>query len=287
MSPQELAQWVHQMLSSGGPPGNNPGMGQGGGGPGGQGSNANGTPVSPGGRGYFTMPGWADAASQLASFAPFPYGTLMSLARAGGKAYNMFGSTDPNRASMGIPGLSFMQGLGGLFGSGYGNFQNPLIANAEQTAGSIPPGWGDTAITANGGPTPGWLFGLLGGGDPSMSYANDQPGLPGSSALDQHQITLALQQQANGTLPTFQPATPASPALPAPAPVTTSPAWWLQAHGIVPGSADDPGAIGGGTTVDRNGNAVQNSYGGAQTGSPYGAGDTTSRNSVTGMLGHV
>ena len=162
--------------------------------------------------------------------APLPYSLPFTLGRAALKGYDMAGATNPNRESMGMPDLSALQMAGGFLGSPYGNLTNPEVANADQTKGTIPAGFGDTAITANGGPVPGW-FGLIGGGQPSISYANDQPNnstalngqgeryagatLPGSSAIDQNQITKALQQDAAGTLPTFS-ASPAASAAAAP-----------------------------------------------------------------------
>lgn len=165
-------------------------------------------PMAPGGVDYPTLPGWLDAITSAASvLLPMPYSLPFTAGRLGLKAYDMFGATNPNRESLGLDRLSALQALGGFVGSPYGNLQNPEVASAEDMKGQIPAGWGETGVTANGGPMPGWQLGpfQIGGGQGTLSYANDRPGLPGSSAIDQHQIVLAQQQAASGTLPSFSP----------------------------------------------------------------------------------
>lgn len=185
-TPQQLAQWVHDMLG-----GNAAGAGQGGygnasggGGNGGYGGGQThqGQQQSSGGYGSLFggytggaggYPGinvgtWGNRVWQGMGALPYGIGTAASLAHMLAQGYNTYKSNQTNQA-LGGSGLDFGQMLGGLLGlNGYGDLTgNQTYANQ----GGLP-GRPGTAVTAGGMYDAGFMgggpFGLF--SDPRSAY---------------------------------------------------------------------------------------------------------------------
>lgn len=178
-TPQQLAQWVHDMLGGhGGQQAGPGGGGYGGGnaaggqgqqqGGGGEGSLFGGTTGGAGGYPGINVGTWGNRVWQGMGALPYGIGTAASLAHMLAQGYNTYKSNQTNQA-LGGQGLDFGQMLGGLLGlNNYGDLTgNQTYANQ----GGLP-GRPGTAVTAGGMYDAGFMgggpFGLF--SDPRTAY---------------------------------------------------------------------------------------------------------------------